>query len=170
MKLKCYHFCSNEFLKELLKRKEILATPYKMPNTEFILPEHYVKEFVFNIKKINAGTGMFFAWSNPSYKGNVMYDDNGKYSLIEFEVDEDICLKTNYENWCSLGTDLFDVNGDLQLADKYCREEFGIVNGLEGSYEAIYDISDRNMEVQILLPYLKADWIKSLKRVAKKYV
>lgn len=167
-KLKCYHYCENSFYEELLQKEIIEA------NDEVIIPdeklaEHYVKEYAFKVKKMNNGNGMFFAWSNPAYKGNIEFCDNGKYSLLELEVEEDMVVKTNYENWCSFGMDLYDNDGDINEADEYCRE-IGIVDGINGSYNAIFDCSDQHSEIQILLPYIKKDWIQSVKRCVKKYI
>ena len=169
MKRICYHYCKNEFVQELVEKGEIQANKYIKPNVEMLLPEDYVKDYVFNKRNINAGHGMFFAWSNPAYKGKIQYDEHGEYSLIKFEIDDKICVKTNYENWGSLGVDIYEADGDLELADVYCKE-YGFINGLQGSYESIYDIYDTSMEIQILLPYLKAEWIKSIKKVKQRYI
>lgn len=112
---------------------------------------------------------MFFCWSHPNYKGDIEFDDNGEYLLLELEVDSDICLKTNYENWCSFAMDLYDADGDLNLADKYCKE-MGIKGGIKGSYNAIFDTSDNEDEIQILIPFISTSFIKSIKRCKNKYI
>lgn len=170
-KIKCYHFCKKKFYDELLRKKIIIANKYISQNdlTEK-LPEHYVKDYVFINKNINNGMGMFFAWSNHQYKGKTLFDDNGEYYLLEILTDEKNCIKTHYENWCSFGMDLYENNGDLHETDIYCKEEFGIIDGLNGSYNAIYDISNTNDEIQILLPYINLDDVKSAKRCLNKFV
>lgn len=160
--VRCYHFCNEDFYNNLIVQKEIIANDnINIPEFKHKHGEHYVKEFVFINKRLNNGNGMFFAWSNPDYKGEIEFDSEGKYYLLELNVPEDICIKTHYENWCSLGMDLYDVDGDIEKADTLCRELFGIKNGLEGSYEAIFEINEQD-EIQILMPYIKKDWINSV--------
>ena len=167
--IKCYHFCSNEFLSQLLECGVVDAN--KKLNLIKGEPASYVKDYAFNVKKINNGNGMFFSWSNPSYKGDIKFDENVSFSLIELEIEDDsIAIKTNYENWCNLGVDIEEANGDLELADKYCREDYHIVDGLQGSYNSIFDISDDQMEIQVLLPFLKKEWIKSIRKCSDRRI
>lgn len=168
--MKCYHFCDKNFYNSLLKDKLIHANNIiNYTKNPFKIGEDYVKEFVFKNKKINNGNGMFFAWSNPNYKGEITYTDKSNFILLELDVPEEICIKTNYENWCSLGMDIFEANGDLELANKICKEEIGIKNGLEGSYDAIFYI-DENSEIQILLPSINIEWVISASFVSKKFI
>lgn len=167
-KIKCYHYCDNDFYENLMK-EEIVYANDKISIENEKSGACYVKEYVFKVKKINNGNGMFFAWSNPEYKGPIELSSNGKYILLELEVEETAIIRTDYENWCSFGMDLYDSDGDIKIADEYCKE-IGIINGIKGSYEAIFDCSDEHSEVQILLPYIKQSWIKSMRRCAKKYV
>lgn len=163
--VKCYHYCTNEFFHELMDKQIIYAND--VINTE---NASYVKNYVFKEKKLNKGNGMFFTWTHPDYKGPIKYDEKGKYSLVELEVPENIAIKTNYENWCSFQVDLDEANGNLELADKICREDYGIKDGLLGSYNAIFDLSDTKMEIQVLLPYIDLKWVKSTKNVHRRYI
>ena len=43
-------------------------------------------------------------------------------------------------------------------------------DGLKQSYEAIFDTSDCSDEIQVLLPYLKSEWIVSVKACKHKLV
>ena len=169
-KIKCYHYRTGEFYKTLLKEQCIIANnqiSLDVKTEKF--PEDYVKEYVFIKKNINGGNGMFFTWSNPEYKGKIVHDDSEQFFLLELEVEEDICIKTHYENWCSLGVDLFQNDGDINETDEYCKE-IGIADGLDGSYNCIYDISDTSDEIQILLPYINAEWIKSAIGVKERHI
>lgn len=165
--MKVFHFCTREFYEELLEKKEIIADDR---DYDLDIPAGYIKNYAFNIMKINNGCGMFFTWTHPDYKGPVKYDPHGDYALLELDVNEDLAIKTNYENWCSCALDIFDCNGDLKEADLYCREEFGIKNGLKGSYEAIFDISNSSDEIQVLLPLLKSEWIISCRYCKNKNI
>lgn len=166
--IKCYHFCSRSFLDKLLEENIIYADEDLRLDKEE--PVSYVKEYVFKTKKINNGKGMFFAWSNPFYKGNIDFNEKGEYILLELNVSpENICIKTHYENWCSLGVDIWEANGDLELADKYCRESYNIKGGLNESYNSIYEINDFD-EIQILLPFIKKQWIISKRKCNKKII
>ena len=168
-KVKCFHFCTGDFLTELQNKGVVVAND----TINLLEPKDaasYAKEYAFITKQLNNGNGMFFAWSNPEYKGVVKVCSGGKYRLLELEVPKDECILTNYQNWCSFGTDLFDVDGDLDAADILCREEFGIVDGLQGSYDAIFDISDELDERQVLLYRLNSEWIKSIRVCGVKYV
>lgn len=168
--MKCYHYCTKEFLQELIDKRVIYpkqAVNYTDVSNK--IAEDYVKEYVFENKKINKGNGMFFCWSHPDYKGDIEYNDNGDYILLELYVPWQEAIKTNYENWCSLGMDLYEANGDYQLADKICREQYDIKDGLEGSYQAIFDTSDERDEIQYLLPYINSKWILQWYIVSNKY-
>lgn len=168
--MKAYHFCTKEFYKELIMNGIIYANDKIYYRDELHkIGEDYVKEYVFKVKKLNNGNGMFFAWSNPEYKGKIKYNDNGDYILLELNIPDGIGIKTHYENWCSLGMDIYDANGDYTLADKYCREEFGIKDGLEGSYNAIFEL-EKYAETQILLPYIDSKWIRDISIVEKRYI
>lgn len=169
-KVKCYHFCNKEFVDKLQTDKEVVANNnLNLPVRDEFIGEHYVKDYVFNRKKINDGKGMFFAWSNPSYKGEVIFSDDGPWYLLELEVDDELVIKTHYENWCSFGMDLEDNDGDLEEADIFCRE-MGIKDGLEGSYNAIFCTDNLEDEIQILLPKINVGWIKSIRGCKKKYI
>ena len=166
-KIKCYHFCTVEFYNILLENGKIIAdenTRYHNP----MIPEDMVKEYVFRKKRINDGKGMFFCWTNPYYKGDIKLDDNGNYCLLELEIDEDICIKTHYENWCSLAMDLYENDNDIIKADLYCKS-IGMINGLIDSYNSIFVINE-NDETQILLPYLDLSWVKGYTRTSNKNV
>lgn len=169
MLIKCYHFCSEEFYKRIINENIIYANcniNYKGINS--MIPEDMVKQYVFKHKKLNNGKGMFFCWSNPDYKGNIIYDPNGEYYLLELHVDESECIRTHYENWCSLGMDLYENNNDLEEADLFCRE-IGFINGLDDSYNSIFAINDSD-EIQVLLNKIDKDWIRGIARTSVKYV
>ena len=166
-KIKCYHFCTIDFYKLLLEKNKIIANEninYHDPK----IPEDFVKEYVFREKRLNNGKGMFFCWSNPHYKGNIDFNDNGKYCLLELEIDEYLCIKTHYENWCSLAMDLYENDNNLIETDKYCKS-IGMVNGLLDSYNSIFNIRELE-EVQILIPYIESGWIKNMVRTNNKYI
>jgi len=165
--MRCYHFCCDAFLKELLRNGTIYAdSNLRLKKDE---PVSYAKEYIFKIKKLNKGNGMFFTWTKPSYKGDIRYDEKGLYNLIELDVDEAVEIKTHYENWCSLGMDLAQVNGDLKEADILCKE-LGLKNGLLQSYNAVFDISNEADEIQILLPYIKKEWIVAVTKCKNKFI
>ena len=165
--MRVFHFCTKEFYNVLQERKEIIADDRDFDISE---PAGYVKNYVFKVMKLNNGNGMFFTWSNPEYKGTIEYNSNGDYVLLELEVDENIAIKTHYQNWCSCGMDIYDCDGDLEETDLYCRNELGMKDGLKQSYEAIFDTSDCSDEIQILLPYIKSEWIVSAKACKHKLV
>lgn len=167
--IKCYHFCSSDFYKKLLKENIIYAdSDLRLNDGE---PASYVKKYAFITEQLNKGRGMFFAWSNPCYKGEIEFDNNGSYILLELSMkNEDIAILTNYENWCSLGVDIHLCDGDLKLADEYCREEYHMKNGLKDSYNAIFDVSNSLDEIQVLLPFIKKNWIKSARRCGNKNI
>lgn len=169
----CYHYCSYDFFEELKSKRVIYADDRshkfdKMGNSNNIEPISYAKEYLFREKKINNGNGMFFAWTNPDYKGNIVYLDKPGFVLLKLEVPTDSIIKTDYENWCSFGLDIYDADGDLHLADVYCRNS-GIPEGLEGSYKSIFNIKDPS-EVQILLNKLSLDWVVDFKYVERKFI
>lgn len=166
--MRCYHFCTNDFVEELLSKKIIYAdNNLRLKEDE---PASYIKKYAFETMRLNNGNGMFFAWSNPFYKGNINFSKEGNYSLLELDLGDDkVEIKTNYENWCSFGTDIYEANGDLKEADKICRE-YGILNGLKGSYQAIFDTDDESDEIQVLLPYIKSEWIIDIKRCSNKHI
>lgn len=160
MKNKCYHFCTKKFFNELNSKKIIFPD-----NRESLNTNKYAYDYLFKYKNINNGNGMFFAWQNPSYKGYpIQYcdEDKANYVLLEMNVPINFCIKTNYENWCSFICDLDEANGDLNLADEICKEDYGIKDGLEGSFNSIFNISNID-QIQTLLFHINIDWIKSYK-------
>lgn len=162
-----YYFCTKEFYNKLKNGGEI-----KADNRKSIGNEKYAYDYIFNNKKINKGNGMFFLWGDKNNKGNdIKYctKEEASYILLELEMPKDICIETNYDNWCSFIMDLYEANGDYELADEICREEFGIKNGLDGSYDLIYD-TDCKYISQLLVPYIKYNWIKNIYYVENKVV
>lgn len=169
MLIKCYHFCSEEFYNSLMEKGVIEANDtitYKGGKEP--IPEDLVKEYVFKTRKLNGGKGMFFCWSKPNYKGDLKHKEDGKYYLLELVLDDSKCIKTHYENWCSLGMDLYENDNDLERTDIYCRD-IGFVDGLESDYQSIFAISEGD-EIQILLPMIDKKWIRGYIRTDIKYV
>lgn len=165
---KAYHFCTKEFY-EKLKEKQII----KADNRKSTDNNKFAYNYLFEEKNINNGNGMFFLWGDLYNKGyNIKYcsEVEANYVLLELDIPKDIAIDTNYDNWCSFIMDLYEADGDCQLADKICREQFGIKNGLEGSYNSIYDINLDTKIIQILVPYLDYNWIKSIKYTKNKVV
>lgn len=163
---KAYHFCTKEFY-EKLKEKQII----KADNRKSTDNNKFAYNYLFEEKNINNGNGMFFLWSDLYNKGyNIKYcsEVEANYVLLELDIPKDIAIDTNYDNWCSFIMDLYEADGDCQLADKIYREQFGIKNGLEGSYNSIYDINLDTKIIQILVPYLDYNWIKSIKYTKNK--
>ena len=66
--------------------------------------------------------------------------------------------------------DIYDCDGDLEETDLYCKNELGMKDSLKQSYEAIFDTSDCSDEIQVLLPYLKSEWVVSAKACKHKLV
>lgn len=166
-KLKVFHFCTKTFYNDLISKEIIIADCRDIYKEE---PAYYVKNYVFKVRKLNNGNGMFFAWTRPDYKGKIEYSEDGDFILLELLVDEEIVVKTSYENWCSCGMDIFDCEGDLKKTDLYCKEVLGMQNGLEDSYKAIFDLSDPIGEIQVLLPYIKSEWIKNKWTCVNKHI
>lgn len=164
-----YHFCTKEFYNKLKEKQEIKADDRNC--LELNLSSAY--KYLFKEKMINNGNGMFFLWGDKKNKGTTIKycnENEASHILLELRIPADICIDTNYENWCSFIMDLEEADGDYQLADEICREDFGIKDGLEGSYNNIYDISGDKDILQILIPYIKYDWIESLSYVENKVV
>lgn len=167
---KLYHFCTKEFYEKLKKDGEINAGNIKYSNQD---KNKYAYKYIFEEKSINNGNGMFFLWSDKKNKGySIDYCDKeeANYILLELEIPSDICIETNYDNWCSFIMDLHEADGDYKLADKICREDYGIKDGLEGSYNAIYDIDDELIILQILVPYIRFNWVTEVEYVKNKIV
>lgn len=167
---KLYHFCTKEFYKKLKRENKINAG-----NIAYSTPDNnrYAYKYIFEEKSINAGNGMFFLWNDKKNKGNeIKYcsKDNAKYMLLELEVPTEISIVTNYDNWCSFIMDLYEADGDYQLADEICREEYGIKDGLEGSYKSIYEFDYEYDILQVLVPYICFDWIKNIDYVENKII
>lgn len=114
---------------------------------------------------------MFFLWENPEKKGipiQLVDESKASFSLLELEIPDEIGMDTDYDNWCSFIMDLHEADGDLQVADEICQE-FGIENGLEGSYQAIF-LTNESSNIQTLVPYLKSEWITSIQYTENKII
>jgi hypothetical protein len=158
-------YCTKEFYNELSEKEVIIADNRVNMRDD---STKYGYDYLFNKMNINNGNGMFFAWTNYDYKGNINFkEEETDFKLLKLDVDE--YIKTDYENWCSFCMDLDDCDGNLEEADAYCKEELGIEDGIVGSYNAIFDIDDNN-EVQLLLPKVSASDIISVRNVNRKYV
>lgn len=167
---KLYHFCTKEFYEKLKKEDRIKAGKIKCSNKD---NNRYAYKYIFEEKAINNGNGMFFLWGDKKNKGSeIKYckKENANYVLLELDVPIDISIKTDYDNWCSFIMDLHEANGDYGIADEICREEYGIKDGLEGSYNAIYDFDDKSSIQQILIPYIEFNWITGVDYVENKIV
>lgn len=167
---KSYHFCTKEFYEKLKKDGQINAGNIKYSTKD---KNEYAYKYVFEEKAINNGNGMFFLWNDKKNKGSdIKYcnKEETNYILLELEVPSNISIITNYDNWCSFIMDLHEADGDYKLADEICREEYGIKDGLEGSYNAIYDFDDKSSIQQILIPYIEFNWITGVDYVENKIV
>ena len=158
---KRFHFCTKEFLKELQEKSIIYAD-----NRETNDRNKYAYDYIFfKEKKINNGNGMFFIWKDYNCKGNnIKLNDNpsdGEFVLLELNIPSNICIDTDYDNWCSFIMDLDEADGNYDIANEICLE-YGIKDGLEGSYKCIYDIDD-NSRIQTLIPYFDINWISNIK-------
>lgn len=167
---KLYHFCTKEFYEKLKKEGRINAG-----NIKYSIQDNkkYAYKYIFEEKAINNGNGMFFLWGDKKNKGNeIKYcnKEEANYILLELEVPSDIYIITNYDNWCSFIMDLHEADGDYKLADEICREEYGIKNGLEGAYNAIYDFDDKYDILQILIPYIRFNWVTDVYYVKNKII
>lgn len=69
---------------------------------------------------------------------------------------------------CNFILDLDEADGDLQLAEEICQES-GIKDGLEGSYQLIFEIED-DSNIQSLVPCLKQNWITAIHYTKNKFV
>lgn len=165
---KRFHFCRKEFLKELQEKSIIYADKRETKdNNKYAYDYTFFKE-----KKINNGNGMFFLWENYKCKGNKVElydtDNSGEYALLELDIPSELCTDTDYDNWCSFIMDLYEADGDYKIANEICIDA-GVTNGLEGSYECIYDI-DENSRIQTLVPYLDINWISDIKYTNTKVI
>lgn len=164
--MKRYHFCSKEFLKALQTQQTIEAGPH-------VSKDHnkYAYDFLFLKKQLNNGNGMFFLWEDPEKKGipiQFVEEVQAEFVLLELNIPKGVGIETDYDNWCSFIMDLHEADGDLQVADEICRE-FGIEDGLQGSYQAIFATDDSSI-IQTLIPYLKWDWITAIHYTLNKVV
>lgn len=164
---KAYHFCDKEFFYKLRDELKIEADDRITDEIRY-----FAYDYLYNTVKINNGNGMFFLWENPEARGyEIKYCDESKAEsvLIEFEIPSELCVITDYYNWSSFIMDLHEANGDYEIADKICREEFGIKGGLKGSFNNIYHIDEHSI-IQILAPYFKYEWVKNFKFVEHKII
>lgn len=164
-----YYFCTPSFLNQLKEQEKIEATPYTLNEEDHHV---YAYDYLFHHKQINKGNGMFFLWQDPTKKGysiEVTDESNALFVLLELEIPKEIIVETDYDNWCSFIMDLHEADGDLTLADEICRDEFGIEDGLEGSYRAIFDINE-NSNIQTLIPYLKWEWVRNIQFTQNKII
>lgn len=168
--IKLYHFCTLEFYEKLKEERIVPAGDIALS-----IPDNnkYAYKYIFEEKKINNGKGMFFLWHDKKNKGyEIKYckKEDAKYILLELEVPRDIVTITNYDNWCSFVMDLYEADGDYELADEICRTDFGIKDGLEGSYNAIYDYDEEQDILQALIPYIDFFWITDKEYVKSKVI
>lgn len=148
-KIKCYHFCSNEFYDELINKGEIVADNRVNNRND---ATRYGYDYIFNKMKINNGNGMFFSWVKYDYTGwtvNITEEEND-YKLLELEADDYIL--TDYNNWCSFCLDLEEN-----------------VPEAENMYKTIYMIDDENA-TQVLLRKISVDDIVNVYNVDRKNV
>lgn len=167
---KLYHFCTKEFFEQLQQENIVIAGDIKQS-----VPDNnkYAYNYIFKEKNINNGNGMFFLWYDKKNKGSeIKYckKEDANYILLELEVPTDISIVTNYDNWCSFIMDLYEADGDYKLADEICREDYGIKDGLEGSYKGIYDYDDKYDILQVLVPYMRYNWIIGIDYVENKII
>lgn len=163
--IKCYHFCDVSFLEKL--KEDNIVTANNIMTDCSSLKDGY--KYLFIDKKINKGNGMFFTWKNPQYKGyEIKENPEGKYALLELDVPKDIAVITDYENWCSFCLDLDEADGDLKVADENCKRLYDGFS-LRKSYESIFYIESDD-RIQVLLPYIKKEWIQKSTIVEKKII
>ena len=150
-KIKCYHFCSNEFYNDLINKGMIIADNRinnKADSTK------YGYDYVFNKMKINDGNGMFFSWVNYKYTGwgrdMIITKEENKYKLLELEVDDYIL--TDYNNWCSFCLDLEEK-----------------VPNAEDMYSTIYNLDDEEA-IQVLLRKISVNDIVNVYNVDRKII
>lgn len=163
--IKRFHFCSKDFLKDLQTKGWIEAgEPHKSGHLA------YAYDYLFKTKQINGGNGMFFLWEHPDKKGVIHWCDEAEASfvLLELSLPKDIVIDTDYDSWCNFILDLDEADGDLQLAEEICQES-GIKDGLEGSYQLIFEIED-DSNIQSLVPCLKQNWITAIHYTKNKFV
>lgn len=148
-KIKCYHFCSNEFYNELIVKGEIVADDRINNRND---ATRYGYDYIFNKMKINNGNGMFFSWVKYDYTGwtvNITEEEN-EYKLLELEVDDYIL--TDYNNWCSFCLDLEEN-----------------IPEVDDMYKTIYMIDDENA-IQVLLRKISVVDIVNVYNVDRKNV
>ena len=149
MSITCYHYCTDEFLKELEKKKVIKPSKY-VPIEHPTRPSQVIMKKVFIDDNLNNGYGMFFAWEHPDYQGKVNVVSNSNIRLLELRVPEGEYIETNYREWCDYALDLFRGN-----------------NQTNGSY--IFNVNNVQ-ETQYLLRKIKYNWIRDIKVVETKYI
>lgn len=158
--VKRFHFCKKDFYEKLMSEGVIHADDRVSTDNN-----KYAYKYAFSTPhRLNNGNGMFFTWKNPldlGYEIKYSEESNADYVLLEIDIPKELTIDTDYQNWCSFILDLYDADGDVKLANEYCIED-GIVGGIEGSYNAIFDI-DNTSAIQTLIPYIKSKWIKSVK-------
>lgn len=105
----------------------------------------------------------FFAW-NKDREGSIESGgDNTPYVYLELEMPDDICVVTNYLNWCDLISLYTEASNDPSDEEvKKILENMGFIppfRTLTQLWEDIYEVYHNDLN-QIIYKYLDRDFIK----------